>query len=812
MNDINKQLSPLQRAALVIEKMQAKLDALEYAKTEPIAIIGLSGRFPGNADDVQALWRLLHEGVDAITSVPAVRWNSEDFDGANPGKIHTKYGGFLQQIDLFDPEFFGISPKEAVSMDPQHRLLLEVAWEALENAGQSRERLVGSRSGVFVGINWNDYGRQFDLSDLNKLDIYFLTGNTLNAAVGRLSYILGLQGPSMAIDSACSSSLVAIHQACQSLRNGDCDLALTGGVNLILSPTSGIALSQGGLLAADGRCKTFDAAADGFVPAEGCGIIVLKRLSDAKADGDNILALIRGSAVKQDGASSGFTVPNGVAQQQLIRQALENAKVAPSEVDYVEAHGAGSPLGDQIEVGALASVFGEGRLASQPVMLGTVKTNVGHLESTSGVTGLIKVVLALQHEEIPPNLHFKQPNPHIPWDELPLKVLTEQTPWPSGEKRRIAGVSSFGITGTNAHVVLEEAPKTESASANSVERPLHLLTLSAKNANALKQLAVRYEKHFAAHPTLAWADICFTANTGRSHFNHRLGVVASSVAQAREKLTAFIEGQTAISGVFQNTVTHQRHKLAFLFTGQGSEYINMGRQLYETQPTFRQSLDRCDEILGLEKPLLSVFSEQVLNDTALFALEYALAKLWQSWGIEPDVVMGHSVGEYVAACIAGVFSLEDGLKLIAAQAEFERIAAEVTYATPQIPLCSNGQLVRDDIATPAYWIRRQPVRFAASMETLYQQGYEIFLEIGPKPLLLGMARQSLPEGVGTWLVSLRQGQEDWQPLLHSLGELYVRGVSVDWSGFDQDYSRRRIELPTYPFQRQRYWIDFTNDL
>jgi malonyl CoA-acyl carrier protein transacylase len=885
-------LSPLQRAALVIEKMQAKLDALEHAKNEPIAIIGLSCRFPGNADDVQAFWQLLHNGVDAITEVPPVRWNSDEMD--------TRYGGFLQQIDLFDPQFFGISPREAVSMDPQHRLLLEVSWEALENAGQTRERLAGSRSGVFVGITLNEYSRKFDLSD--SLDVYYITGNVLNAAAGRISYTLGLQGPSMAIDTACSSSLVAVHQACQSLRNGDCDLALTGGVNLILSPITMFALSQADMLAADGRCKTFDAAADGLGRGEGCGIIVLKRFSDARADGDNILALIRGSAVNQDGASSGLTVPNGVAQQHLIRQALENAKVAPSEVDYVEAHGTGTALGDPIEVGALASVLAEGRLPSQPVMLGSVKTNVGHLESASGVTGLIKVVLALQHEEIPPHLHFKQPNPHIPWNELPVKVLTEPTPWPSGEKLRIAGVSSFGITGTNAHVVLEEAPKTDQASANSVERPLHLLTLSAKTAAALKQLAARYEKHLAAHPTLAWADICFSANTGRSHFNHRLGVVASSVAQAREKLTAFIEGQTAISGV---TVTPQRHKIAFLFTGQGSQYIDMGRQLYETQPTFRQTLERCDEILRpyLEKPLLSVISDQVINETAytqpaLFALEYALAKLWQSWGIEPDVVMGHSVGEYVAACIAGVFSLEDGLKLIAARgrlmqtlcdkgdmlvlsvdetkaaeiiqpyaqdvsiaaingpenvvisgkheaiesiraalstekdlktkllpvshafhspmmepmlAEFERVATEITYATPQIPLCSNvtGQLATEEIATPAYWCRhvRQPVRFAASMETLYQQGYEIFVEIGPKPSLLSMARQCLPEGVGTWLVSLRQGQEDWQQLLQSLAELYVRGVPVDWSGFDQDYPRRRIDLPTYPFQRQRYWID-----
>jgi len=896
MNDMP--LSPLQRAALVIEKMQAKLDALEHAKNEPIAIIGLSCRFPGNADDVQAFWRLLHEGVDAITSVPLVRWKNSD-DLKLLEKTDTAFGGFLQNIDLFDPQFFGISPREAVSMDPQHRLLLEVSWEALENAGQTRERLMGTRSGVFIGITSNEYTRQFDLYDLNQLDAYFITGNVLNAVAGRLSYTLGLQGPSMAIDTACSSSLVAIHQACQSLRNGDCDLALTGGVNLILSPISTIALSQADLLAADGRCKTFDAAADGLGRGEGCGIIVLKRLKDAQADGDNILALIRGSAANQDGASSGLTVPNGVAQQHLIRQALENAKVAPSDVDYVEAHGTGTALGDPIEVIALASVLGEGR--TQPVMLGSVKTNVGHLESASGVTGLIKVVLALQHEEIPPHLHFKQPNPHIPWNELPVKVLTEPTPWPSGEKRRIAGVSSFGLSGTNAHVVLEEAPKTDQvseASADSVERPLHLLTLSAKTAAALKQLAARYEKHLAAHPTLTWGDICFSANTGRSHFNHRLGVVANSVAQARDKLTAFIEGQTDISGV-----TPQRHKIAFLFTGQGSQYVDMGRQLYDTQPTFRQTLERCDEILRpyLEKPLLSVISDQEINETAytqpaLFALEYALAKLWQSWGIEPDVVMGHSVGEYVAACIAEVFSLEDGLKLIAARghlmqtlcdkgdmlvlsvdetkaaeiiqpyaqdvsiaaingpenvvisgkheaiesisaalsaniktkllpvshafhspmmepmlAEFERIAAEVTYCTPQIPLCSNvtGQLATEEIATPAYWCRhvRQPVRFAASMETLYQQGYDVLVEIGPKPSLLGMGRLCLPDGVGTWLVSLRQGQEDWQQLLQSLAALYVRGVPVDWSGFDQAYPRRKVPLPTYPFQRQRYWFE-----
>ncbi len=459
----------------------------------------MSCRFPGGVTDPESFWQLLKNGVDAITEVPASRWDADAFYDPNPdaaGKIYTRYAGFLAEVDQFDPQFFGISPREAVSLDPQQRLLLEVGWEALENAGQVHDKLVGSQTGVFIGVTANDYTHLIAQSsnDLSQFDSYFLSGNTLNAIAGRLSYTLGLQGPCMVIDTACSSSLVAVHLACQSLRSGESNMALVGGTNLILSPQPNIAICRARMLAKDGRCKTFDAAADGYVRGEGCGVVVLKRLSDAKADGDNILALIRGSAVNQDGASSGFTVPNGPAQQSVIRQALAQAKIAPVEIDYVEAHGTGTSLGDPIEVNAASAVLGEKRLPEQPFIMGTVKTNIGHLEAAAGIAGLMKVVLALQHEQIPQHLHLKQPNPHIPWDELPVRIPTEQIPWSRSDKKRLAGVSSFGVSGTNAHIVVEEAPAKASIPDNDIEpqkgeRPWHLLTLSAKTETAMKQLA-----------------------------------------------------------------------------------------------------------------------------------------------------------------------------------------------------------------------------------------------------------------------------------------------------------------------------------
>nr|VFK43848.1 MAG: malonyl CoA-acyl carrier protein transacylase [Candidatus Kentron sp. TC] len=916
-NRIEK-LSPLQRAALALEQMQAKLDqaksdAIELAQKEPIAIIGMSCRFPAGANNPNAFWKLLRNGVDAMTEVPSDRWNIDDWydpDSKVTGKAHIRDAAFLSEVNRFDPQFFGISPRETVDLDPQQRLFLEVAWEALENSGQAADTLIGSTVGVFVGsATTTEYGVAGISSGGSPENItpYTFTGGGFSFIAGRLSYVLGLQGPSLVVDTACSSSLVALHVACQSLRAGECELALAGGVNLILFPESMVVMSGMQALSSNGRCKTFDAAADGYGRGEGCGIVVLKRLSKAIADRDNILALIRGSAIKHDGVSSGLTVPNELSQEKVIRAAIENAGITPGEVSYIEAHGTGTSLGDPIEVGALGAVFGENHSSTSPLTIGSVKTNIGHLEGAAGVAGLIKLVLALQHEEIPPHLHFNEPNPLIDWENLPIRVPTKRQSWPRGETPRIAGVSSFGASGTNAHVVLEEAPvMDEQSSVFDKERPSHLLALSAKTDGALREQARNYITYLETHPEVSLADICFTANVGRSRFNHRLAVVAETNEGMRERLRT--------ADYIVSKASQEKRKIAFLFTGQGSQYVGMGRQLYETQPIFRETLERCDAILRsyLDVPLLTLLypnSEDPdthrLNETqytqpALFSLEYALSGLWRSWGVVPDAVMGHSVGEYAAACMAGLFSLEDGLKLIAARGrlmqtlcekgdmlalsvderkaleiiapfasevsiaaingpesvvisgnhqameaisatvadsgvkrkplsvshafhspmmepmlrEFEEIAKSITYTNPLIPLCSNvtAKIVSEEMTDPTYWVRhvRQPVRFAMSVRTLHDQGFNTFLEIGPKPTLLGMARQCLPDDdiAGTWLPSLREGQEDWEQLLQSLGEWYAHGGSVDWKSLDRDYSRRKVpSLPTYPFQRQRYWID-----
>ncbi|NEO53118.1 MAG: SDR family NAD(P)-dependent oxidoreductase [Okeania sp. SIO3B5] len=920
-SETEKQVVSSQQVLQTIKEMRNRLEAVNKEKTEPIAIVGVGCRFPGNANDSASFWNLLHEGIDAVGEVPSGRWDVDAYYDPNPdtpGKTYTKQGGYIKEVDRFDPLFFGISPREAVSLDPQQRLLLEVTWEALENAGIAPTNLRNSKTGVYVGICTDDYGqRGMTWENIPLMNAHSGTGNARSMAVGRLSHLLGLQGPNIQLDTACSSSLVTVHLACQSLRLKESNLAIAGGVNLILWPVGTIGRCQLKAVAPDGRCKTFDASGDGYGQGEGCGMVVLKRLSDAIADGDRVLATIRGSAVNHDGPSSGLTVPNKMAQKELIQQALQNARIEASQVSYVEAHGTGTPLGDPIELESLAAVYGKNRPINQPLVVGSVKTNIGHLEAAAGASALIKVVLSLQNQEIPPHLHLKNPNPHIPWHQLPIVVPTAATPWKRGEQPRIAGISSFGISGTNAHIILEEAPlevKSQEAKGKSEdfsERPLHLLTLSAKTETALAELVGNYQNYLENNPELEIEDICYTANTGRSHFNHRLTVIAADKTELSTKLGDRLAGKevTGIcSAYLRNTTTSP--KVAFLFTGQGSQYLNMGRQLYETQPVFRRSLDQCNQILSsfLEKPLLDVLysdsengkENSLLDQTrytqpALFSIEYALAQLWQSWGVKPDVVMGHSVGEYVAACIAGVFSLEDGLKLIATRGQlmqelpsggemvsvfaseslaseaiapyasqvniaaingpesivisgvgeaiqaiceslsdkgvktkplqvshafhsplmepmlgkFAVVAKEVTYAQPQIDLISNvtGKLATAEIATPEYWVNhiRQPVRFTQSMETLHQENYQLFLEIGPKPILLGMGRQCLPEDVGSWLPSLRPPQTDWQQILNSLGQLYAQGVTVDWSEFDRDYSRSKVTLPSYPFQRQRYW-------
>jgi len=687
------ELTPLQKAFVAIKQLRGKVERLEQAGTEPIAVIGMGCRMPG-ADDPESFWELIRDGQDTVTEVPRERWDIEayyDPEPGRPGKTYTRHGGFLSAVDQFDAAFFGISAREAQGMDPQQRLILEVAWEALEDAGLVPARLMGSATGVFVGVTSSDYGvLQIEQEDQKQAYPYFNTGTPLNACAGRLSYILGFQGPSMAVDTACSSSLSAIHLACASLRAGECDQVLAGGVNLILTPRLYVTLSAAGMMAPDGRCKTFDASANGYVRGEGCGMVVLKRHSDAQVAGDRILAVIRASAVNQDGASSGFTVPNGVAQQKLIQQALAKAGVAPAEIDYVEAHGTGTAIGDLIEARALGTVLGQAEGRDHPLLVGSVKSNIGHLESAAGVAGLIKLVQALRYEQLPPTLHVEQPNPEVSWEALKIRPVADLTRWPRGQKRRLAGLSSFGASGSNAHLILEEAPQSKPRRPD-VDRTIHILTLSAKSELALHDLADRYERSFAQDPSVAFADLCFSANTTRTHFKRRVAVCAADREQGRERLAAFRAGRSAPGLVVGGEPPAKPLRPALLFSGQGGVYPGMGRELYQSHPRFRRAIDDCAEILKpmLKKPLPTIlypeedgdYLEKLLKaavhvQPALFSLQYALACLWRSWGFEPEAVLGHSLGEYCAACIAGVMSLEDGLKLVVERARLMQTLAE----------------------------------------------------------------------------------------------------------------------------------------
>ncbi|MEA2692083.1 MAG: hypothetical protein QOJ16_1470 [Acidobacteriota bacterium] len=656
-----------------IEQLERENARLRQA--EPIAILGMACRFPGGVDSPRALWELLSAGGDAVSEVPAGRWPLARFYDADPdapGKTYSRHGGFLRgPIDLFDAAFFGISPLEARALDPQQRLLLEVSWEALENAGLPAERLRGSRTGVFVGISGSDYLQAQLRGGPERIGPYDATGAIGSTAVGRIAYTFDFRGPALAVDTACSSSLVALDQACASLRQGSSDLALAGGVNLILGPEGSICFARMKALSASGRCRTFDAGADGFVRSEGCGVVVLKRLAEARRAGDPVLAVLRGSAVNQDGRSNGLTAPNLLAQREVIRRALEQAGAGPLDVSYVEAHGTGTPLGDPIEVEALSDVLCAGR--REPLLLGSVKTNLGHLEAAAGMAGLFKVVLALQHGEIPPNLHLERPSPHIPWAGLPIRVPVQRTAWAAGDRPRLAGLSSFGFGGTNGHVVVAEAPPPEAPAAEPGSRPSHyLLCLSAKSEPALGRLADAYAGVLAEEPEIDPGEICAGANAGRSHFHHRLAVVGASAAELRQRLGG-VAGVTGAGAA----PARGAPPVVFLFTGQGSQYPGMARDLYRSEPRFRSVLERCNDlleprlgrsivdILDPERPEAALLSEASYLQPALFAVEYALASLWRAWGVEPAAMAGHSVGEIVAACLAGVFSLEDALALVA---------------------------------------------------------------------------------------------------------------------------------------------------
>ena len=672
------------------------------ANNEPIAIVGVGCRFPG-ANDPAAFWQLLRDGVDAIREVPADRFDQHAFydpDPAIPGKMNTRWGGFLEQVDQFDANFFGISPREALRMDPQQRLLLEVTWEALQDAGQVPERLVGTQTGVFIGIATNDYGR-LQWNDLARIDAYAGTGNALSIAANRISYLFDFRGPSIAIDTACSSSLVAVHLACGSLRNGESTLAVAGGVNLILSPAIAINFTKAGAMAPDGRCKAFDARANGYVRSEGAGVVVLKPLSKALADGDPIYAVIRGSAVNQDGRSNGLMAPNPLAQEAVLREAYRQAGVSPGKVQYVEAHGTGTLLGDPIEAQALGAVLGVDRAPGRNCAVGSVKSNLGHLEAAAGIAGLIKVALALRHREIPPSLHFAEPNPHIPFDELPLRVQTVLSPWPIETDPALAGVSSFGFGGTNAHVVLQAAPRVVTGMPGAERKiGVDLLPLSARDPTALRSLARAYQDFLAsAEAASSLPDVCYTASVRLAHHDHRLAVVGDSPAQLIESLQAFLCGEARPGLSSGRKLSSRRRKLVFVFPGQGSQWFGMGQRLLVQEPVFRAVIERCDQAMrsygdwSLLAELTATDADQSrLNDVdiiqpALFAMQVAVAALWRSWGIKPQAVVGHSLGEVAAAYVAGALDFEDAVRVVCHRSRlFKRTVGQGAMAAVELSI------------------------------------------------------------------------------------------------------------------------------
>ncbi|MCE2449790.1 MAG: type I polyketide synthase [Candidatus Latescibacteria bacterium] len=675
--------------------------------TQPIAIVGMGCRFPG-AEGLAAFWRLLAAGKNAVTEgVPGsgVGRLGELFPDAVQSEA-CRFGGFIDGIDRFDAEFFRISPIEADLLDPQQRMMLETSWQALEDAGMDPERLKGSRTGVFAGISNNEYrGLILSSSDTSEpaTSLYSVTGTSLNTAIGRVAFVMGLEGPALSIDTACSSSLVAVHQAVVSLQRGEADLALAGGVHAILSGRLFELRANAGMLAPDGRCKTFDAAANGYVRGEGCGIVVLKRLSEAEADGDRIWGVIRGSAVNQDGTSAGLTVPNEASQERVIEAALLRAGVLPSDVNYVEMHGTGTEVGDPIELRSTAAAYGKGHTADSPLLIGSVKTNFGHLESAAGVAALIKVMLAMKQGAIPQHLHFRDPTPQVDWEGLPLQVTAAAMDWPNHDGRPpIAGMSGFGWSGTNAHVVVEGygGPNGAAARLNGVYLPAgsarpvavagpepiaagalrpratRFLPLAGKSDQALRDLAGRYlawlgELADAGTAGDMMADMAWTAGVGRSHFAHRAGVVFSDVESLREGLSAIAEAGAG-------PVPSVPSKVAFVYTGQGSHWVGMGEELYHTEPVMRGVLDRCDAVLREDRgvSLLDVMfgragdlSDQAWTQPAIFALECALTALWESVGVRPSAVLGHSLGELAAAQAAGVYGLEEGVRFAAARGE-----------------------------------------------------------------------------------------------------------------------------------------------
>ncbi|WP_394831509.1 SDR family NAD(P)-dependent oxidoreductase [Pendulispora rubella] len=907
-NPSDKIVEALRASLKEVERLRQRNRELASASSEPIAIVAMSCRFPGGVRSPSELWEVLVQGTDAISAFPQDRgWKLDELFHPDPEQKGTSYvreGGFLHDAHHFDSAFFGISPREALAIDPQQRLLLETSWEVLEHAGIHPASLQRSLTGVFVGVMYSDYAARLTRAP-EDLEGFVGIGSAPSVASGRIAYTFGLEGPAVTIDTACSSSLVSLHLACQALRHRECSLALAGGVTVMASPGAFIEFSRQRGLALDGRCKAFSARADGVGWSEGAGMLLLERLSEATRLGHPVLAVIRGSAVNQDGKSQGLTAPNGPAQQRVIRQALANANLELADIDAVEAHGTGTTLGDPIEAQALLATYGQARSAERPLWLGTIKSNLGHTQAAAGVAGIIKMVLAMQHGLLPKTLHADTASPHVDWSSGALRLLTEPAPWKANGAPRRAAVSSFGISGTNAHVILEEPPRDLPAPAPTPPPALPIL-LSAKSEAALRAQAERLRVHLASHPEQELTGAAYSLATRRTHFEQRAAFVVADGEALRDALDRFVrQGSIAVRGEARG-----RGKLAFLFTGQGSQRAGMGRALYEAYPVFREALDGVCAKLDphLEHPLRDVLfaargsqlDRTAFAQPALFALEVALFRLLESWGIQPDFVLGHSIGELSAAHVAGVLTLEDACMLVAARARlmqslptggimvslraseqevqarlaerrgieiaavngplatvvsgdreavlelaghfeaigrktkqlvvshafhshhmdgmlgaFREAAARATFHPPRIPIVSNliGQrLGHDELSSPDYWARhvRHAVRFADGVRALEAEGVTSFVELGPEAVLSAMAHDGVSEAVrerAAFSSVMRADRSEVETLVAAVAGLHVRGHHVDWAGFFGPLALPHAALPSYPFQRERYWLD-----